>query len=158
ESTAVDVYRHGAIRYHLGSMRTTALLLTVAAALAVPSTPAQSGGFAEGDRILTDYARRTHVPGAVWGVLVDGRPRHTGAIGVRDVAAKDKPTADTVFRIASMTKSFTAMSILKLRDEGRLALDDPAEKYVPELASLKYPTTDSPKITIRHLLTHSTGF
>ena len=57
-----------------------------------------------------------------------------------------------------MTKSFTAMSILKLRDEGKLSLDDPAEKYVPELASLKYPTTDSPKITVRHLLTHSTGF
>ena len=42
--------------------------------------------------------------------------------------------ADTVFRIASMTKSFTAMSILKLRDEGKLSLDDPAERYVPEMA------------------------
>jgi CubicO group peptidase (beta-lactamase class C family) len=57
-----------------------------------------------------------------------------------------------------MTKSFTAMSILRLRDEGKLSLDDPAERYVPELASLKYPTTDSPKITIRHLLSHSEGF
>jgi CubicO group peptidase (beta-lactamase class C family) len=140
-------------------MRTTALLVMLAAALAIPSTPsAQSGAFREVDRILTDYADRTHVPGAVWGVVVDGRLVHTGSFGVRDVTTKDKPTADTVFRIASMTKSFTAMSILKLRDEGKLALDDPAEEYVPELASLKYPTTDSPKITVRHLLTHSTGF
>ena len=47
---------------------------------------------------------------------------------------------------------------LKLRDEGKLALDDPAERYVPELKSLRYPTTDSPRITIRQLLTHSEGF
>jgi CubicO group peptidase (beta-lactamase class C family) len=57
-----------------------------------------------------------------------------------------------------MTTSFTAMAILRLRDEGKLSLDDPAEKYVPELAGLKYPTTDSPRITIRHLLSHSEGF
>jgi CubicO group peptidase (beta-lactamase class C family) len=63
-----------------------------------------------------------------------------------------------VFRIASMTKSFTALSILKLRDEGKLSLDDPAERYLPELKALKYPTTDSPKITVRHLLSHSAGF
>ena len=48
-------------------------------------------------------------------------------------------TPTRVFRIASMTKSFTAMSILKLRDEGKLSLDDPAERYVPEMAGLKYP-------------------
>ena len=66
--------------------------------------------------------------------------------------------ADTVFRIASMTKSFTAMAILQLRDEGKLSLDDPAERYVPELKTLRYPTSDSPRITIRHLLTHSAGF
>jgi CubicO group peptidase (beta-lactamase class C family) len=63
-----------------------------------------------------------------------------------------------VFRIASMTKSFTALCILKLRDEGKLSLDEPVERYIPELASLKYPTTDSPKLTIRHLLSHSEGF
>jgi CubicO group peptidase (beta-lactamase class C family) len=57
-----------------------------------------------------------------------------------------------------MTKSFTAMAILKLRDEGKLSLDDPAERYVPEMAGFKYPTSDSPKITVRHLLSHSAGF
>jgi CubicO group peptidase (beta-lactamase class C family) len=50
------------------------------------------------------------------------------------------------------------MAILKLRDEGRLSLDDPAERYVPELKSLAYPTSDSPRITIRHLLSHAEGF
>ena len=77
---------------------------------------------------------------------------------MRDVGTDAPVDADTVFRIASMTKSFTAMAILKLRDEGKLSLDDPAERYVPELTALRYPTTDSPRITIRHLLTHSAGF
>ena len=50
------------------------------------------------------------------------------------------------------------MAILKLRDEGKLSLDDPVSKYVPALADLPYPTKDSPALTIRHLLTHSEGF
>jgi CubicO group peptidase (beta-lactamase class C family) len=57
-----------------------------------------------------------------------------------------------------MTKSFTAMAILRLRDEGKLALDDPAERYVPELRTLRYPTDDAPRISVRHLLTHAAGF
>jgi CubicO group peptidase (beta-lactamase class C family) len=57
-----------------------------------------------------------------------------------------------------MTKSFTALAILKLRDEGKLSLDDPAVRYVPELTSLRYPTTDFEPVTIRHLLSHGAGF
>jgi CubicO group peptidase (beta-lactamase class C family) len=117
-----------------------------------------AGSYSEIDRILRDFVSRSHVPGAAWGIVVDGELAHAGAAGFRDVDAKAPVDADTVFRIASMTKSFTAMSILKLRDEGRLSLDDPAERYVPELTGLKYPTTDSPRITIRHLLSHSAGF
>ena len=114
--------------------------------------------FADIDKIFADYATSVHAPGAAWGIIIDGELAHPGATGVRDVESKAPVDADTVFRIASMTKSFTAMAILKLRDEGKLSLDDPAERYVPELKSLRYPTTDSPRITIRHLLTHSEGF
>src|SRR3989442_985739 len=57
-----------------------------------------------------------------------------------------------------MTKSFTALAILKLRDEGKLSLDDPASKWIPELGNLKYPTRDSAPIRIRNLLTHGAGF
>jgi CubicO group peptidase (beta-lactamase class C family) len=119
---------------------------------------ALTAAFAEVDRLFKDFATETHVPGAAWGVIVDGALAHTSAAGFRDLAAKAPVDGDTVFRIASMTKSFTAMSILKLRDEGKLSLDDPAERYVPELKGLVYPTTDSPRITIRHLLSHSEGF
>ena len=117
-----------------------------------------AAAFADVDRLFTDFATQQHVPGAAWGIVVEGQPAHLGTTGFRDIPTKSPVTADTVFRIASMTKSFTAMAILKLRDEGKLALDDPAEKYVPEMKALKYPTSDSPKITVRHLLSHSEGF
>jgi CubicO group peptidase (beta-lactamase class C family) len=110
------------------------------------------------DRLVRDFTTREHIPGAAWGVIIDGRLAHVGVAGVRDLSNRAPVDTSTVFRIASMTKSFTAMAILRLRDEGKLSLDDPAERYVPELASLKYPTTDSPKITIRHLLSHAEGF
>jgi CubicO group peptidase (beta-lactamase class C family) len=57
-----------------------------------------------------------------------------------------------------MTKSFTAMAILRLRDEGKLNLDDPAYRFIPQLRDIKYPTADAAPITIRHLLTHGAGF
>jgi D-alanyl-D-alanine-carboxypeptidase/D-alanyl-D-alanine-endopeptidase len=88
----------------------------------------------------------------------DGRLVHVKGAGVQDLDTKRPVNADTLFRIASMTKAFTALSILKLRDEGKLALDAPAETYVPELRGWKYPTDDSPKIRVRELLTHTAGF
>ena len=114
--------------------------------------------FAEIDLLFTEFAEKSHVPGIAWGIVVDGALAHSGAHGYRDVDAKAPVDADTVFRIASMTKSFTALCILKLRDEGKLSLDDPAERYVPELKGLQYPTADSPRITVRHLLSHAEGW
>ena len=110
------------------------------------------------DQLFAAFAKSARVPGIAYGVLIDGQLVHTGSVGVREIVNRSPITPDTVFRIASMTKSFTALCILKLRDEGKLSLDDPVERYIPELASLKYPTTDSPKLTIRHLLSHAEGF
>jgi CubicO group peptidase (beta-lactamase class C family) len=131
-------------------------------ALASPSDPGRlaklSSAFPEIDRMMKAFAEREKVPGIAYGIVVDGKVVHIGTSGLREVSSKAPVDTASVFRIASMTKSFTALSILKLRDEGRLSLDDPAERYVPELAQLRYPTSDSPKITIRHLLSHSAGF
>ena len=110
------------------------------------------------DRLMREFARRSRVPGAAWGIVVDGQLAHAGTAGARALAPRSPVDTGTVFRIASMTKSFTAAAVLQLRDEGRLSLDAPAERYVPELAGLRYPTSDAPKITIRHLLSHSAGF
>jgi CubicO group peptidase (beta-lactamase class C family) len=110
------------------------------------------------DRLMRAFADSSHVPGIAYGVIVDGKLLYAGTAGLREVPSGARVDTGTVFRIASMTKSFTALAILKLRDEGRLSLEDPAERYVPELRSLRYPTTDAPKITIRHLLSHSAGW
>lgn len=117
-----------------------------------------STAFGEIDRLFEAFVTRSHVPGAVWGIVIDGELAHTGVAGVTDIAAQTPVHPDSVFRIASMTKSFTAMAILRLRDEGKLSLDDPVDRYVPELKTLAYPTSDSPRITIRHLLSHAGGF
>ncbi|HET9681941.1 MAG TPA: serine hydrolase domain-containing protein, partial [Candidatus Limnocylindrales bacterium] len=98
------------------------------------------------------------VPGVAYGLIVDGELRHVGGRGTAVVGEDRRPGADTVFRIASMTKSFTAATVLSLRDEGRLALDDPIARHLPRLTGLRGPTDDSPPITIRHLLTMTAGF
>ena len=110
------------------------------------------------DSIFKKVAVDNHFPGLAFGIVVDGKLVHTGNYGYTDIEKKIPVTSSSLFRIASMSKSFTAMAILKLRDEGKLNLDDPAYRFIPELKKLKYPTADSPPITIRHLLTHGAGF
>lgn len=97
-------------------------------------------------------------PGVAWGVVAGGSLAHAGSAGTLVVGEDRRPDATSVFRIASMTKSFTAAAILLLRDDERLALDDPVARHVPELVDLRGPTRDSPPVTIRHLLTMSAGF
>ncbi len=117
-----------------------------------------AAAFPEVEKLFTAWVERVHMPGAVLGIIVDGELVWVKAAGVRELKERAAVTPETVFRIASMTKSFTALAILKLRDEGKLSLDDPVSRYVPALAELPYPTKDSPQLTIRHLLTHSEGF
>ena len=137
------------------------LLIATLVALSLPAagqTPALSAAFGDIDRLVREFTRREHVPGAAWGIVVDGKLVHVGTVGIRDLSTKAPVTADTVFRIASMTKSFTALAIMKLRETGKVSLDDPVERYVPELKGLQYPTSDSPRITVRQLLSHAGGF
>ncbi len=117
-----------------------------------------AAAFPEIERLFTTWVERRRMPGAVMGIVIDGELKWIKTAGVRETEGKAPVTPDTVFRIASMTKSFTAMAILKLRDEGKLSLDDHVARYVPALENLSYPTKDSPALTIRHLLTHSEGF
>ena len=144
-------------------MRALRLLAAVAGlVLAAPAAAqAPSGGdaaFARLDPIFERFARERHAPGVVFGVVADGKLVYVKAMGVQDTAAKRPVTPDSVFRIASMSKNFTALAVLKLRDEGKLSLDAPVEAIVPELAGLAYPTTDSRKVRVRDLLNHVGGF
>lgn len=110
------------------------------------------------DSLIKDYAASEHLPGLAAGIMVDGKLVHTLYYGFQDLRTKTPVDSLSAFRIASMTKSLTAMAILKLRDEGKLQLDMPASTYIPEMGSIKYLTTDVPAITVRDLLTHRAGF
>jgi D-alanyl-D-alanine-carboxypeptidase/D-alanyl-D-alanine-endopeptidase len=114
--------------------------------------------FAEVDRIFADYALDAHIPGLVYGIVADGRLVYVHGVGVQDLESNRPVTPNTLFRIASMTKAFTALTVLTLRDNGKLQLDALAETYVPELRGWKYPTKDSPRIRVRDLLNHTAGF
>jgi CubicO group peptidase (beta-lactamase class C family) len=109
------------------------------------------------ERIYKEYAEKNHFPGYAFGVMVDGKLSFSGSGGYADIDKKIPATTKSMFRIASMSKSFTAMAILKLRDEGKLKLDDPVYLYIPEMKGQKL-TKDAPEITVKNLLSHSAGF
>jgi CubicO group peptidase (beta-lactamase class C family) len=95
--------------------------------------------------------------GAAIGIVLEGEVVYLRGFGVRDTTSQVAVDADTVFRIGSVSKTITALAILRLRDQGKLSLDAPAASYLPELRALSAPTKDSPPITIRHLLTMTSG-
>lgn len=109
------------------------------------------------DEIFRRYAADKHIPGMVWGIVIDGQLAHLGTFGVQDLTTKAPVTETTAFRIASMTKSFTVLAILKLRDQGKLSLEDPVPKWIPEFANIELPTRDSAPLKIRQLMSHSAG-
>jgi CubicO group peptidase (beta-lactamase class C family) len=113
--------------------------------------------FADVDALAAGYQQRGGQPGLAYGIVLDGELAHSAGLGERRLGGP-APDAGTVFRIASMTKSFTASAILALRDDGALKLDDPAEKYVPELRGWPPVTPDAARVSIRHLLTMTAGF
>jgi CubicO group peptidase (beta-lactamase class C family) len=152
--------------------RTVGIMLTVgvaAAALADTSSAQNSPESAALDASLRGAVERKEVPGVV--ALVTDRERvlYQGAFGVADVATGRPLTVDALFRIASMTKAVTSLALMQLVEQGRLGLDDPAEKYLPELVGLKVfasfdPATGAYTLrpaarapTVRHFLTHTSG-
>ena len=78
--------------------------------------------------VFDRFSARAVVPGFAWGVVADGALVHSGGAGTLRVGEDAPPDEDSVFRIASMTKSFTAATVLLLRDEGLLRLDDPVAR------------------------------
>ena len=108
------------------------------------------------DDQFKSYALEKNYPSLVYGILLDGKLILHGQSGnIQEGIAAGKTS---MYRIASMSKSVTAVSILQLRDAGKLRLDDPAHLYIPALKSNTLLTKDAPAITIRHLLNHAAGF
>ena len=148
---------------------TAGLVFTMVAALAGAASAQNSPGSAALDTSLRSAVERQDVPGVV--ALITDRERvlYQGAFGVADVATGRPLTTDALFRIASMTKPVTSLALMQLVEQGRLGLDDPAEKYLPELAGLKVLESfdaatgayqlrpASRPATVKHFLTHTSG-
>jgi CubicO group peptidase (beta-lactamase class C family) len=112
--------------------------------------------FAAADEIVRRFHERGGQPAISYGIVSGGALVHAAGFGARSLGGP-APDERTVFRIASMSKSFTASAIILLRDAGALSLDDQAAKYVPELAGWVNGAMDAGSVTIRHLLTMTAG-
>jgi len=126
-------------------------------------------GKAEIDQILRQKSEAKEIPGVVAVAASGNEVIYQGAFGKRDLSKDDDMTLDSVFWIASMTKAITSAGAMQLVEQGKLSLDEPIGKLLPDLASPKvlegFDATGEPKlraakgeITLRHLMTHTAGF
>jgi len=117
------------------------------ASLALPARPASLE--AEVDRVFAKWTSST--PGCAVGVAVGGKPVLIRAYGMADLEHDAPNTPETIFEAGSVAKQFTAMAVLLLANDGKLSLDDPVRKHIPELPDYGVP------LTIRHMLNHTSG-
>ncbi|MGA2621886.1 MAG: serine hydrolase domain-containing protein [Thermoguttaceae bacterium] len=106
---------------------------------------------------LQPFVENHTIAGAVTLVADKDKVISLETVGYADLAANKPIRPDNLFWIASMTKPVTATAVLMLQDDGKLSVDDPAAKYLPELANLKTVDGKAAKLTLRHLLTHISG-
>ena len=109
------------------------------------------------EAIAASFVTEHRLPGAAVGIVRDGGLAWSHGYGFADRDAGRRPDAHTLYRVASITKTFTASSILQLRDAGRLRLDDPLVLHVPEAAAITNPFGPVEDITLRRLLMHTSG-
>jgi D-alanyl-D-alanine carboxypeptidase len=103
------------------------------------------------------FVKEHRLPGAAVGVVHEGELAWAGGVGFADRASRRPSDPKTLYRIASITKTFTATAVMQLRDAGSLSLDDPALAYLPELAAVQSPLAPIESLTIRRLLSHESG-
>jgi CubicO group peptidase (beta-lactamase class C family) len=140
-------------------MRTTfllalAMLSTSTIAADAPPADKKLPGVSEA---MIKFVESNDISGAVTLVANKDGVIHLDAVGNADITGKQTMRTDTIFWIASMTKPITASCILMLQDEGKLSVDDPVAKYIPEFAALKTPSGKPANLTLKHLLTHTSG-
>jgi CubicO group peptidase (beta-lactamase class C family) len=113
--------------------------------------------FAAVTSAMKELVAKKDVAGVVTLVATRDKVLHLSAVGQADIAAGTPMRTDAIGWIASMTKPVTATAILMLQDEGKLSVDDPVAKYIPQLAALKTADGKPGNLTLRHLLTHTSG-
>jgi CubicO group peptidase (beta-lactamase class C family) len=106
---------------------------------------------------MRSFIEKKEITGAITLVADKNGIIHFDVVGTADVAGMKPMTPDSIFWIASMTKPITATGILMLQDEGKLSVDDLVSKHIPEFANLKTPSGKPANLTLKHLLTHTSG-
>src|SRR5262245_19582088 len=106
---------------------------------------------------MQEMIQAKEVPGVVTVIATREGITHLEAVGDADPAGGKPMRKDSIFWIASMTKPITGTAILMLQKEGKLSVDDPVGKYIPELAKLKTPSGRPANLTLKHLMTHTSG-
>jgi len=106
---------------------------------------------------IQGHIDKSEISGAVSLVATPDRIVHFSAVGLSDIGANVPMSSDSLFWIASMSKPVTACAILMLQDEGKLSVDDPVSKYLPQFADLKTADGKVRALTLKHLLTHTSG-
>ena len=128
----------------------------LAAAQSIAADPGLRGAERLFDAWMEEQVAYRGLPGVAVGVISDQQLVWAKGYGYADTAARTPMTAATKFRMASHSKLFTSTAIMQLRDQGKVRLDDPVEKYLPWF-KVKPAAADDPPITIEELLTHSSG-
>jgi len=105
---------------------------------------------------IEEAVERHRVPGLSAAIIYDQEVVAVWALGSADLAAGKPATPETVYRVASITKLFTATMLLRLRDQGRLSLDDPLEKHLPEVRFRTHDADPRP-VSLRQIASHSAG-
>jgi CubicO group peptidase (beta-lactamase class C family) len=123
-----------------------------------PPTAQTDSGWAAVTRLYRQRLSEAGIVGSSLFVVRNGSVAEKALEGYQDLATKQNVDADTIYHWASVTKTFTGVAIMQLRDRGLLALDDPVVKHVPELRRVHNPHGDISHVTIRHLMSHSGGF
>lgn len=140
----------------MNSLRSTITVLVLAASVQLAKAAPVPVLPGVGDA-MREQVESGQIAGAVTAVVDRGGIRHLECTGLADIASGRPMAPDSVFWIASMTKPVTAVAILMLQDEGRLSVNDPVAKYLPEFADLKTPAGKPANLTILQILTHTSG-
>jgi CubicO group peptidase (beta-lactamase class C family) len=142
--------------------RQTGLVVLSAAALSIPGIEAKQAsrppdGWSGTAAYYRQQVEQAGIVGSSLVLMRDGQVVAEEHVGYQDLASRTPVDRDTIFHWASITKTFTSIAIMQLRDRGLLSLDDPVEKYVPELRRVHDPHGPTSAITLRTLMSHSSG-
>ena len=146
-----------AVQIEVVAWVTVLLIIAVVPARGAEPTAAEAPAIPVIVETMQRFIDAKEIAGAVTLVASRDKILHLGAAGLADVESERPMAADSIFWIASMTKPITAAAVMMLQDEGRLSVDDSVAKHLPEFVDLKLADGKPAAVTIRHLLTHTSG-